>query len=318
VQLIIAGKAHPADQMGKDIIKQIFEIANTPEFKNRIAFLEDYDLDVASFMVQGVDIWLNTPRRPMEACGTSGMKVAMNGGLNVSILDGWWDEAYQPDVGWAIGERQEYANFETQDQIESDLLYTILEREIIPTFYQRDDDSIPREWIRMMKTSMKAIGTGFNSHRMLRDYTERYYLTALDFYARLSTNDFVAAKNLAEWRRKVIQDWSKVEIIKVESQTRDFIFKGNKLDIKAWVQLGEISAEDVVVECYHGPLDVHHQIEGGQHIHMTSQGKEGEHSVFTAAIPCTRGGRYGFTIRILTGHKNLARNKLPGLIRWFD
>ena len=178
IQMIFAGKAHPHDLAGKEIIKRIVHFAGDPRVASRIVFLEDYDMTMARYLVSGSDVWLNTPRRPLEASGTSGMKAAVNGVLNLSILDGWWDEAYAPDMGWAIGRGEEYEDHALQDEVEGKALYDLLEREIIPLFYQRGMDGLPREWIRKMKASMRQVGGTFSSHRMLLEYPERFYAPA--------------------------------------------------------------------------------------------------------------------------------------------
>ncbi|MBF0105609.1 MAG: alpha-glucan family phosphorylase [Deltaproteobacteria bacterium] len=318
VQIIIAGKAHPADHAGKEIIKHIFEIANQADFRRRMIFLEDYDLNIASALVQGVDVWLNTPRRPNEACGTSGMKAAINGALNVSILDGWWDEAYTPEVGWAIGGREIYESKEVQDQIESDMLYATLERDVVPMFYERDEKGIPREWIKMMKNSIKVLGVGFNSHRMIRDYVETYYLNAENLHQRLRSDNYKEAKALAEWRSMIVKNWTDISVTKVESHHRDFIFKGKQLEIMAWINLGKIRPDNIIVECVHGPLDTNHQIIGAERSRMKVSGATDDTAVYAATITCSRGGHYGYAVRVLPGHPNLAVNILPNLIKWYE
>jgi starch phosphorylase len=318
VQLILAGKAHPVDHAGKEIIKQIFQIANGPELRKHILFIEDYDLDIASFLVQGADVWLNTPRRPMEACGTSGMKTAMNGGLNLSVLDGWWDEAFRPEVGWTIGERYEYSNHEEQDEIESALLYTTLEREIIPLFYERHDNNVPHEWVKMMKNSIRELSSVYNSHHMIMEYTKKYYLSANDLHQRLIKDNCSEAKELSAWRDKIVSNWSQINIIKVASPTSEFIQKGHNLQVRAWIDLANINPNNVIVECYYGLLDNRYQIDNADRIQMDKVDTQDTVSVFHTDIPCPRGGRYGFTVRVLPGHHNLAINLLPGLIKWFE
>ena len=179
VQMIFAGKAHPHDLAGKEIIKKIVHFASDPRVASRIVFLEDYDMTMSRYLTSGSDLWLNTPRRPLEASGTSGMKAAMNGTLNLSILDGWWDEAYSTHIGWAIGRGEEYEDHALQDEVEGKALYDLLEREIIPLFYTRGMDGLPREWIRKMKESMREVGKRFSSHRMLLEYAESFYAPAL-------------------------------------------------------------------------------------------------------------------------------------------
>ncbi|MDR1898667.1 MAG: alpha-glucan family phosphorylase, partial [Treponema sp.] len=185
VQLIFAGKAHPHDMPGKELIREIIHFAEKYDITSRIVFIENYDMTVARYLTSGGDVWLNTPRRPMEASGTSGMKAAMNGVLNCSILDGWWDEAYNPEVGWAIGAGEQYNDDQLQDDVESKALYDLLERDIVPLFYQRGRDSLPREWIKRMKSCMREIGHSMSSHRMLMDYSNYFYLPALKNYRRI-------------------------------------------------------------------------------------------------------------------------------------
>lgn len=319
VQIIVGGKAHPADHYGKDLIRRIVEFSKQPEFMDRIVFLEDYDIQVARHLVQGADIWLNTPRRPLEASGTSGMKAAINGTLNFSILDGWWDEAYTPEVGFAIGHREEYDNTDTQDQIESDLLYGALEKEIIPMFYNRADDGIPHQWVRMMKNSIKMLGPQYSSHRMVREYMDTFYLKAEELCKRLGSNGLEGARQFSEWHRKMLADWQKIDIVKVETPARDNVKKGKKLEVTAWVNLNGLNPDHVICEVCHGPLDAsRNMIEFSDANCVTmnrTAAEEGLH-VFKTDILCTRGGRYGFTVRIRPQHPNLPVKHLPGLIKW--
>ena len=318
VQIIIAGKAHPADHAGKDIIRHIFEIANLPELKKRIVFIENYDFEVAARMVQGTDIWLNNPRRPMEACGTSGMKAALNGCINLSVLDGWWDEAFNQDVGWSIGGRESYGNTEVQDQIESDLLYATLERDIIPLFFERDQDGLPTEWIKMMKNSIRQLGKGFNSHRMIKDYTEQYYLPAEALFKKFKKSNYAEAKELTAWQQKILKSWENIKILNLESVHKDFIYKGSKIDLKAQVFLGDFQSDNIIVECLHGSLDNNHQIINATRTRMTFTATVEDTAIFTSTISCSQGGHYGYTVRVLPGHPNLAVNLLPNLIKWYD
>ncbi len=318
VQIIVAGKAHSADHSAKEIIRQIFELSNQPEFRHRIVFLEDYDLVVARYMVQGVDIWLNTPRRPLEASGTSGMKAAFNGALNFSVLDGWWDEAFSTDYGWAIGQGETFEDHDLQDRIESDLFYGGLEREIVPLFYNRDEKGLPRGWIRMMKRSITTLGARFNSDRMLKQYACDYYAKAMELNKTLRQDDFAKAKDLAEWRRDLARQWGDIQILRVESPSNDFIYKGTEVEVKAWIRLNGLRPEHVIVECYHGPLDGRHQIHNAQRQRMQVVGTQDDATIFRAAISCTRGGHYGHTVRILPGHEDLAVEFLPGYMKWVE
>jgi len=318
VQIVIAGKAHPADHHGKDLIKQIFEYSQLPEFMDRIVFLEDYDIKIAKHMVQGADIWLNTPRRLQEASGTSGMKAAINGTLNLSILDGWWDEAYTPDVGFSIGHGEDYTDVETQDTTESDLLYGALEKEIVPMFYDRDDKHIPRRWLKMMKNSIKMLGPEYNTHRMSRDYITEFYLSGEELHAKLSSDNYSETRKFAEWHARMLAGWGKIDIVKVESSAKEYVYKGMKLDVTAWVNLNGINPDNVTCEVYHGPLDTKNNIcaKKAECVNLQASGGEEGLLIFKNQISCTRGGRYGFTIRIRPNYPGLPAKHLPGLIKW--
>ncbi|MBL6988295.1 MAG: alpha-glucan family phosphorylase [Bacteriovoracaceae bacterium] len=318
VQLIFAGKAHPADNNGKAIIKKIVELANKPEFCKNVVLLEDYDIDVARFMVQGVDIWLNTPRRPMEASGTSGMKAAMNGALNLSILDGWWDEAFDGNNGWAIGHAEFYDNEGFQDEMESKLLYRLLEDEIVPLYYKKDENNIPTEWIKMMKHCIESCGANFNAHRMVMDYLKDYYLKAEQFNTRLRENDCQKAKELASWKKRVKDSWSDLEILEVEPPEEEIIYSGSDVRINARLKFKDIDPNDLLVEVYHGPIDVDKDDQLKNPVRTKMNCDRFEHGVayFSVAIPCKKGGRYGYTVRVLPGHEDMLGEFLPSLIKW--
>ena len=218
VQIIFAGKAHPHDMPGKELIKTIVTTARNPELRNKIVFLENYDMTIARYLVQGADVWLNTPRRPKEASGTSGMKGIYNGCLNASILDGWWAEGYDHSLGWSIGGGEEYpeAEWELQDFIESQALYDLLEQDIVPLFYKRGRDGVPHEWVAKMKRSMRELSPRFNTHRMLREYTEQYYLPAQERIQRLTEPDIKSSEDYLNWWQRVNSEWKRVEIRHVE------------------------------------------------------------------------------------------------------
>src|SRR5436190_5348582 len=201
VQLLFAGKAHPRDHGGKELIAEIVHIARRPEFRRRVVFLEDYEINLARYMVQGVDVWLNNPRRPLEASGTSGMKICPNGGINLSILDGWWVEGYAQDNGWAIGAGEEYTDLHYQDDVESRAIYDLLEQEIVPLFYNRSSDGVPRGWVRFMKRSMSTCCPVFNTNRMVQEYIEKCYWPSAQRFDRLAADGLKNAAKLAEWRR---------------------------------------------------------------------------------------------------------------------
>lgn len=318
VQILVAGKAHPRDDGGKDLIRQIVHFARRDDVRNRIVFLEDYEMALARYLVQGVDVWLNTPRRLMEASGTSGMKVLANGGLNFSILDGWWAEAYEPGVGWAIGKDEDYADPVYQDKLEASALYDILEKEIVPLFYDRSTDDVPRAWIARIKKSMKALCPVFNTHRMVSEYAERFYLPASDRFHTMVGDNLARAKKLVEWKARIRDQWGQVRVEKVEMQIPEegSMHVGDMLRIVARVSLGNLQPQDVVVEAYHGQLDIYHQVTKGFTMPLTwKSSKDGLH-LYEGEVPCELSGLQGFSIRVLPTHPDaMLPQELP-LIAW--
>jgi starch phosphorylase len=318
VQFIIAGKAHPADTAGKQLIRDLYQFARTPSVQRHFIFLEDYDINVARYMVQGVDCWLNTPRRPMEASGTSGMKASANGALNISIPDGWWCEAeHLGPNGWSIGRGENYDNLEEQDRVESELLYEILEKEVVPAFYNRGSDALPREWIHRMKSAIRTIGPVFNTYRMVQEYTDRCYIPASNRREALKADKRKRALKLAAWKQLVSRQWPKVKIKGVESGPTDNLPVGAQLSVSAVLQLGELTAGDVVVEVYYGTLDTEGQIVNGACSEMSpaTRGEKGEIR-FEGLIPCTQTGQLGFTVRVIPAHEDLAQKHETTLISW--
>lgn len=316
VQLIFSGKAHPHDGPGKNLIKEIVHFASQPEVRSRIVFLENYDITTAKYLVSGSDLWLNTPRRPQEASGTSGMKAAVNGVLNCSVLDGWWAEAYKPEIGWAIGNGEEYDDPEEQDEIESKALYDLLERDIIPTFYDRGRDGLPREWIRKMKRSMADVGRGFASHRMLMEYAEQFYMPALENAKKLRSDKYKKAKELAAHLSKLRNHWDEVKVTEIAQPSSPISRVGDTLEAAATVQLGPLSPEDVRVELYYGPLSSHGEISEPRCKEMSagSAGDNGRH--YAAEITCERSGRQGYAVRVRPRDEGPASGYVPGLLRW--
>lgn len=201
VQLIIAGKAHPEDRAGQALIQEWSQFIRRPEARPHVIFLADYDMHLTEQMVQGVDVWLNTPRRPWEACGTSGMKVLVNGGLNLSELDGWWAEAYRPEVGWALGDGQEHGDDPAWDAIDAERLYDLLEREVIPEFYARDEHGIPTAWVTRMRESMALLTPHFSTNRTVREYTEHHYLPAASAYRERAADSGAVGRNMVNWEQ---------------------------------------------------------------------------------------------------------------------
>jgi starch phosphorylase len=316
VQLIVAGKAHPHDHTGKELIREIVHFAHQPEVRRRIVFLEDYEISLARSLVQGVDLWLNTPRRPMEACGTSGMKVLFNGGLNASILDGWWDEAYARERGWAIGSGEEYTDWGLQDQIEADTLYDLLEEEIIPLFYDRGSDGLPRGWIARMKSSMRTLCPRYNSNRMIREYTERFYLPAIADCDRLGQNHDALA-NYTDWKANVVSNWNQIAILKVESPDGGRVSVGQPIVVKATVSLGALTPRDVRVELYFGRLNSHDEVKDATPIPLPEvHDLGGGIWEFSGTTTRRRSGRYGYSVRVMPSHHAMANTWEMRLVRW--
>ncbi|HZO90407.1 MAG TPA: alpha-glucan family phosphorylase [Chthonomonadaceae bacterium] len=319
VQIVIAGKAHPRDDGGKELIRQIIHFARREEVRNRIVFLEDYDLTLARHMVQGVDVWLNTPRRLMEASGTSGMKVLANGGLNFSVLDGWWAEAYDPRVGWAIGRGEEYGDPDYQDRVEAQSLYDTLEKEIVPLFYDRSTEGLPRAWIARIKNSMRQLCPEFNTHRMVSEYAERFYIPQTQRYRRLTANNLRRAQALVEWKQKVRAQWPQVRVERVEMQKPDEeanVKVGESVQVRASVRLGELTPADVIVQAYHGPLDINHQVTHGTPVALTwKEQADGVH-LYEGSVPCDTSGHQGFSVRVLPAHPDAALPQELALITW--
>ncbi len=316
VQLIIAGKAHPNDQYGKDLIREIVHFSHQPELRRRIVFLEDYEISLARSLVQGVDLWLNTPRRPMEACGTSGMKVVFNGGLNASILDGWWDEAYARDRGWAIGSGEEYSDTNLQDQIESDALYDLLDEEIIPLFYERGTDGLPRGWIERMKSAMRALCPRFNANRMIREYTERFYVPAISDCDRLSSNH-ETLNSYCAWKDHIRANWNLVAISKVEAHDGGRVSVGQSVSVTATVVLGALSPRDVRVELYFGKLDTNDDLKDATPIPLPEVHDLGNGTFsFSGTTTRKRSGRYGYSVRVLPAHHAMAHPWELRLVHW--
>lgn len=318
VQIIFSGKAHPRDHGGKELIAEIQHIARRPELRRRVLFLEDYDMNVARYLVQGVDVWLNNPRRPLEASGTSGMKAAANGGINLSILDGWWDEAYTPDNGFAIGKGEEYNDLAYQDEIESRSIYDLLEHEIVPRFYQRGPDGLPRAWLRMMKTTIRTLAPVFNTGRMLAEYTNVSYAPSALRFATLTGEGFKHAHGLAEWRRYLQRSWSHIKVEEVKARAgNDPIQVGGTLEVTARIQLGELTPQDVEVQLYHGRVDNAGQIPEAEKVIMRHNGHaDGKVWVYTGVIPCQKTGHQGYAVRVLPFHQHLQSVYEPGLITW--
>ncbi|MGN6368896.1 MAG: alpha-glucan family phosphorylase [Phycisphaerae bacterium] len=324
IQFIFAGKSHPRDDGGKRFIQDIIAFCKRDDVRNRMVFIEDYDMNVARYLVQGVDVWLNTPRRPMEASGTSGMKGPINGCINLSILDGWWVEAYKtnPQAGWAIGTEQEYNNDEFQDHMDSESLFELIEKEVIPEFYERGADGLPRKWIHRMKESMQTVCSFFNTSRQDQEYFEKFYLPAHNLCVKLVGQHGSGAKSLADWKSRLSSEWGKVWIFDVKANDNEPMMAGSTLDVQASVSLGPIKPEDVNIELYYGPIDAAGNICNAKSISMTKLStqdkKPPEYPIHTYSgkIIAQSCGQQGFAVRALPRNPNVQLRMEPGLIRW--
>lgn len=317
VQLIFAGKAHPKHMDGKKLIQKIIHYMSQPRFRNKMVFIEDYDINVARYLLQGADVWLNNPRRPQEACGTSGMKAAANGVLNMSILDGWWDEGYAIDRGWAIGSGEEYEDENYQDNVEAQALYSLLEKDVTPLFYDRGLDNVPRKWVAKIKTALKTLCAEFNTHRMLEDYFNKAYYPAYVKSSLISENKMNGVKQLTAWKEAMKQEWDKISINRIETENQDNLVVGGSFHVKVYINLNKIEPKDVSIDLYYGPLDSKAYFLSSDVITLIQYkaAKNGDY-VYTGNIPCTKTGKFGFQVRILPKHELLTDSYALGLILW--
>ena len=316
VQIIFAGKAHPQDNEGKELIKNIIQFTRAHDVRNHIAFLEDYDMGIARHLVQGVDVWLNTPRRPMEACGTSGMKAAVNGVLNLSILDGWWDEGYTPERGWSLGSGQETTDQAYQDAVDHQALYNILENDVIPTFYNRSSGNMPTDWLAKMKASMKMAMADFCSHRMVNEYQQRFYLPAVQRQRELLEDNADEAKRLSVLHKRLKDSWKDIRIDFPERDHEGPFQVDDTFTVDAVAHLGDLRPEEVDVELYFGRMRGTAEMEKGftQVMTMVEDRGQGSH-LYRCTVTCQDSGRYGFTVRIVPRGDDWIRFT-PGLITW--
>ncbi len=317
VQFLVAGKSHPADGGGKDLIRQIARFAHECEAGYKIVFLENYDIHVARYLVQGCDVWLNNPRRGMEASGTSGMKAAINGVLNCSIRDGWWDEIYDTAVGWSIGRGEEYATHEMADDLESKALYELLENQILPLFYQRDGHGVPRQWVARMKRCISVLAPLYNTNRMVQEYTERLYLPALHRARLLRQDRLKGSIELAHCKDRLRRAWPKLSIEQVSEPPESPIGVNETVLVTVVVHLGELAADEVQVQIYSGSVDNDGGLIDGQSsdlIHREDLG-EGRHR-FQGSVQSIASGRHGYAVRIVPGGEIFDQICEPGLILW--
>ncbi|MGV0814881.1 glycosyltransferase family 1 protein [Mycolicibacterium boenickei] len=320
VQLIVAGKSHPADDGGKALIQQIVKFADRPEVRHRIAFLPDYDMSMARLLYWGCDVWLNNPLRPLEACGTSGMKSALNGGLNLSIRDGWWDEWYDGENGWEIPTADGVDDETRRDDLEAAALYDLLEHAVTPKFYERDEHGVPTRWVEMVRHTLQVLGPKVLASRMVRDYTEKYYLPAALSLRRTveatSGEPFGAARELADYRRRAEDAWPKIQVTDVDSYgLPDTPLLGSQLTLTATVQLAGLRPEEVTVQAVLGRVDASDVIVHPVTVTMAHTGSSDNGTeVFSTSTPLPVAGPVGYTVRVLPHHRLLTADNELGLV----
>jgi len=316
VQLVFAGKSHPADDSGKELIRQVSAFAADPAVRHRFVFVDDYDIAVARSLLQGADVWLNNPRRPQEACGTSGMKSALNGGLNLSILDGWWDECFDGDNGWAISSAEHLDDLDRRDEVEAGSLFELLERQIVPLFYERWQGPVPRKWVHRVKRSLITLGPFVTAARMVRDYTEVLYEPTAAQGDALAVDDHQSARALAAWKELVEGGWAGVHIdhVEVDDAVADL---GTERTVEAVVSLGDLTPADVQVQLLHGPAGQGEELVSPQVVSLEQAGAaEDGHLRYRGSFACEQAGRYGVTVRVVPNHPHLVTPVELGRIAW--
>ncbi|MGA8025616.1 MAG: alpha-glucan family phosphorylase [Bryobacteraceae bacterium] len=315
VQVVIAGKAHPKDHPGKTLIREIVSLSRDPEISKRLIFVEDYSIQVAREMVQGVDLWLNNPRRGEEACGTSGMKASMNGVLNLSVLDGWFDEAYEISGGWAIGDRVTYS--EDQDDMHASAIYSTLENDIVPLFYQHSEQDLPVEWVRRMMTSMANITPRFSAGRMVAEYMSELYQPAHDLWASLSKADFEEARKKTMWDARMNQTWHLIKFVDLSEGPGDQVMSGSAVPLRATVDLAGLQASEVRVEAVIGRIGVNGQLQSTYTLPLVPIEEQGTKVVFANEFTVQETGRVGYSVRISPNHfDNPLTRPCNALLKW--
>jgi starch phosphorylase len=314
VQIVIAGKSHPADDGGKQLISQMVKFADDPAIRHRITFLPDYDIRMARYLTGGVDVWLNNPLRPLEACGTSGMKAALNGALNLSIRDGWWDEWFDGENGWAIPSADGLTDPDRRDDVEAMALYDIIEHQVAPRFYDRDETGVPTRWVQMVRHTLKSLGPKVVATRMVREYVQELYAPAAQSAARLAAGDYKAARALAEWRQDVLNAWPGVTVLHVESQLEGDPQLGSALHLRAEVALNGLSPAEVDVQAVYGGIDAEDRLVDVSTVSLAYAGPTDGTSRFEGDVPLERTGTFGYTVRVLPKSDLLASPSELGLV----
>lgn len=303
VQILIAGKAHPRDVAGKEMMHRIIMALKNHGIERQVVFLEDYDMDIAKYLVKGVDVWLNTPRRPYEASGTSGMKAALNGVLHCSVPDGWWAEAFDGTNGFTIGRGEEYTNDDEQDMVESEILYRLLESTIVPAFYERNDTGVPIRWVELMKNSIATNAGRFSSARMVRDYTQHFYVPASTLASTMMSENGANARALRAWKTRMDQQWRSVRVHNVTLEDMAYVHVGKSMRVHATVDHAGIAPSDMRVELCHGVVDARgHMTSPSYHAMQAHERPSGTESVYTGEYECSDSGMQGVNVRAMPYH----------------
>ena len=320
VQLIFAGKAHPADKEGQDLVRYIHEISMKPQFKGKIFLLENYSIEISRYLVSGVDVWLNNPRRPMEASGTSGQKASVNGVVNFSVLDGWWAEGYNQRNGWTIGTNAEYSSYEEQDKADSESMYYTLENKIIPTYYDRDRNGISKRWMEIMKESIISTGGKYSTARMLVDYTEQLYMPLCNLTKKYYTD----LNNVAEfnsWKQDMYSNWKDIQIEQLDDNADNItVDAGSQIEVRAVVTLPNIKPEYIRTEVYYGKFLDDGTVEDVKIIPMKLERAEEDNKkyYYVAKIDLVSGGNYGYTFRVMPQNEMILDSANLDLIKWIE
>ena len=307
IQLIIAGKSHPADDGGKQLIQEMVAFADDPEIRHRIAFLPGYDIGMARYLYWGCDVWLNNPLRPLEACGTSGMKAALNGGLNLSIRDGWWDEWFDGQNGWAIPTADGVADADRRDEVEARAIYDLLSNQVVPRFYETGRDEVPARWVEMVRHTLRETGPKVLATRMVRDYVQKLYVPAAGSARAMATEGYSPAREEAAWRSHLLQNWPAVRVAHVEATGGgDTPQIGSTLDLRAEVELPGLAPSDIEVQAAYGRVDDADGLHDVTTVPMAHEHTDGSRHWFTATLPLERTGAFGYTVRVLPHSERMA------------
>ncbi|QHO71225.1 alpha-glucan family phosphorylase [Marisediminicola antarctica] len=320
VQIVIAGKSHPADEEGKRLIQKLVQFASSPELRTRLVFLENYDIAMAQLLYPGTDVWLNNPLRPLEACGTSGMKAALNGSLNLSILDGWWAEFYDEENGWAIPSADSAGDSAERDKLEAEAMYDLIEHQIAPRFYDRGSDGVPKRWVQSIRHTLATLSPELSADRMVKEYVTRLYVPAAEAERTISAKSFAGARELASWKQRVFDAWPLVAVTHVESGGVDTVPQvGDILHVRAHVQLDGLTPDDVAVEVVYGRAREGDNLERTHHVALEPEtAAPGVAVQFIGAVPLTRAGSFGYNVRVTPKHPLLASAAELGLIAVAD